>query len=331
MRARSGLLCAVLAVSACHSITEYETGGESQVAKIDISELSVESTMGGLEEARSLCSIDNDEFLVASSSGRLYRINSETMSVDTSFRVGSSGLGGGYRRMSRVPGGRRVYLIDAGGKILDINLFGNEVVDQFEVGPAPADMCSSVSGLMRVYVVDGSDDKVREIDTEDNRLVRERELRYRPVGIAGFDGGHDYLGIVSSESSGSYEMFDTGDMYGSRIYTGSPCEEVAILSDSLLSCVIQPNWGSPAGTALLVSGYFPVVEATLEMPGNPTCVCVHPEGTYFFVACASEGETVVAVIDPFTLDVIKGIAVEGYPWDITTHRSGRYLLVLTDL
>jgi YVTN family beta-propeller protein len=328
-----GLVLAGVLLSAqgCHQITEYQSGGESRVTMIKISDLAVESTMDGLEEGRSICSTDADEFLVASSSGRLYRVNSEQMSVDTSYRIGSSGLGGGYRSMIKVPGGRRIYVVDAAGKILDINLYSNQVVDQFEVGPAPTAMCPSQTGLMRVYVVDGSDNRLREIDTEDNRLVRERELGYRPVGVAAFDGGRDYLGIVSSESSGSYEVFDTQDMYGCRVYTGSPCGEVRFLPDSVLACVTQPQWGSSAGLAAMISGYVPTTEAVLEMPGNPVCLCVHPQGDYFFVACASGGETVVAVIDPLTLDVIKGIAVEGYPWDVTTHRSGQYLLVLTAL
>jgi len=131
----------ILFATACYSPVEYDVVDESRLVKLRVSDNTIVGTISGISDGRSLCSTGNNEFLVASGTGTLYRFDSPAMELDTSFVIGF-GSGSGYGSMI-TPKPGSVYIVGAAGKIIEVSLQTNSVIDEFEAGPMPNALCAS--------------------------------------------------------------------------------------------------------------------------------------------------------------------------------------------
>ena len=106
----------ILFSAACYSPVEYDVVDQSRVVKLRVSDNTILGTISDVSDGRSLCSIGNNEFLVASGNGTLYRFDSPAMELDTSFVIGF-GSGSGYGSMI-TPKSGSMYVIGTAGKII---------------------------------------------------------------------------------------------------------------------------------------------------------------------------------------------------------------------
>jgi hypothetical protein len=319
---------ACLLVAGCHDPVEYDISAQSGVVKIRVSDNTVAGSVGGIEDGRSLCSLGNTEFLVASGSGILYRFDSEQMLLDTSYAIGF-GSGSGYGDMV-IPKPGSVYVIGAAGKIIEVSLQSNSVVDQFDAGPLPNALCAS-STDQRFYVADGSDRKIREVDSEGNVVLRQSQpLDEIPVAITTESFLDEYLLACCSDDDGNIGRVTLSTLGIGPIYLGSPCSAITSFPAESTWAVTHPEWYAENGTVSICSSFLMPEVTTVQISGHPTDICSVPGTVLFYVlSYLGDGTSRVTAINYVTGDVVGEVDVPGFPWDITSHANGEFVLALT--
>jgi hypothetical protein len=317
-----------LASAGCHHPVEYETTAESGVVKIRVADNTIAGSVGGIEDGRSLCSLGNTEFLVTSGSGILYRFDSGQMLLDTSFAVGA-GSGAGYGDMVRPKPGS-VYLIGAAGKILEVSLQSNSVVDQFDAGPLPNALCASATD-QRFYVADGSDRRVRELDSGSNTVLRASEpLDAIPVSITAESFQDEFLLTSCSDDAGTVGRISLSTFYAGPIEIGSPCTGITAFPAESIWAVAHPAWETVNGSVSICSNFFLPQISEVSVAGHPTDICSVPGSTLFYVlSYLGNGMSRITAVNYFTKETVAEIDVPGFPWAITSHANGEFVLVLT--
>ncbi|MBN1434683.1 hypothetical protein JW921_07985 [Candidatus Fermentibacterales bacterium] len=322
------LLSLALAGTACHEPTEYSSTSRSGVTKIRVSDNSVIGTAEGISDGRSLASLGNTQFLVASGSGVLYRFDSATMSLDTSFAIGF-GSGAGYGEII-LPKPGSAYVIGAAGSILEISLQSNSVADELVAGPLPVCMCPSASD-QRFYVGDGSDRRIREIDSETNTQLRQSQpLSETPVSLCAESLDESYLFACCSDDAGTVERLSLSSLYSSQVLLGSICADVSAFPAESVWAVAHPDWYGLNGRISICSSFFSPEVQEIALTGHPIGVCSVPGSTLFYVlSYLGDGISRATAVNFLTGDIVDHVDLEGFPWDITSHANGEYVLVLT--
>lgn len=321
------LLSALLSAGAgCHEVTEYSQQGEYAVYKIDLGTMAVVSSLGGFEGGRALLSLGNSEFLVSSNRGILYRVSSPEMTVLGVFPAGGP-YATGYGSMVQASSST-VYLVGSYGNVVEFSLATGSVADEFSAGPAPVGVtCSSDGGS--IFVTDAQDAGLREFDTSDNSFVRSVELETpASVILRWTDSPCQYLLALSSLEPAAYPVW-VEYLYPSSIGLAWPASDIAAFRDTTIFCACH---GGSAPAMATVSAGYPIVERTetIALSGQPLRVCGEQVGHSFYVASLiDETTTRIYEIDGLDCTITRTLDVPGYPWDITTHANGEYLLILT--
>ncbi len=317
-----------IVLAGCHDPVEYDTSAESGVVKIRVSDVSIAGNVGGIEDGRALCSLGNTGFLVASGSGELYRFDSEQMTLDTAFAVGY-GSGSGYGDMV-VPKPGSVYLIGSAGRILEVSLQSSSVVDQFDAGPLPTALCASSSD-QRFYVADGSDRRIREVDSESNTVLRQTPpLDQTPVAITTESFLDEYLLACCSDDEGSVGRITLGTFNPGYVYLGSECSGISAFPADSAWAVTHPAWFADNGSVSICKSFLMPDVATVQITGHPTDICSVPGTVFFFVlSYLGDGMSRVSAVDYVDEEIVGEVDVPGFPWDITSHANGEFVLVLT--
>lgn len=318
----------LLAAVACYSPVEYDVVNQSRVVKLRVSDNTIVGTFNDITDGRSLCSIGNNEFIVASGTGTLYRFNSPAMALDTSFVIGF-GSGSGYGSMI-TPKPGSVYIIGAAGKIIEVNLQTNSVIDEFEAGPMPNALCASPAS-QRFYVSDGSDRQIREVDPAGNTVLRTSSpLNNVPVSITVESFMDDYLLAASSGAEGTVERVTLSTFYVNSISLGSSSSDITAAHAESIWAVVHPDWSSENGRVSICSNYFTPEIFSISVAGHPTNICSVPGSTLFYaLSYLGEGTSRITSINYFTKEIVAEIDIPGFPWDITSHANGEYILTLT--
>lgn len=314
----------------CHQIAEFETGVTSGVSVIRTSDYTVETVVSDIEGARSIYSNGNYEFLLTTTDGALYRVNSQLMVVDTSFVIGTPS-GNGYSEIIKSPLHNSIYILGPAGKIIEVGLNHNFVKDEFYTGPNPADLCISPDNSNNIFVIDSGDQTIRKVMTLSNTVIEESNLYHIPSSVSGYAAFPEFVLVACSDDSGSVCQLDveTLNLY-CAIFTGMPCGEIASSQNDSIFCTIHPGTGSSDGGATLVRATpFPEYLEYFPITGTPVSLCSHPYYPYFYIASLKDGDTVITVLNGDTFQVETEFNIDGFPFDITTHRNGEYLLVLT--
>ncbi|HOI36841.1 MAG TPA: hypothetical protein PLF11_05620 [Bacillota bacterium] len=318
-----------LSVAGCHDPVEYDVSAHSGVVKIRVSDNTIVGSLGGIEDGRSLCSLGNTQFLVASGSGLLYRFDSEQMLLDTSYAIGY-GSGSGYGDMV-MPKPGSVYVIGSAGKILEVSLSSNSVVDRFDAGPLPGALCAS-STNRRFYVADGSDRRIREVDPVGNVVLRQSQpLDEIPVAITTESFLDEYLLACCSDGAGSVGRVTLSTMATGPISLGSPCSAITSFPAESTWAVTHPEWFAENGAVSICRSFLLVPDVTaVQVAGHPTDICSVPGTVFFYVlSYLGDGTSRVTAIDYVNATIVGEVDIPGFPWDITSHANGEYVLALT--
>ena len=328
------LAVAALTVAGCHSVTEYTDSGDFGAVVLNASDLSVLGYVAGIDGARSLVSMGGSRFLVGTSTGHVYEVDSQLMEIVEHHQV-TAGAGAGISRMVKSPSAATIYLLTGMGKILEMDQETFEVVDDFGVGASPSDICRSPASLPRIYVSDAQQGMVREVWTSDNHVGKVMEVPESPVALAGFLPDPDRM-VSAHDGEGGVSILNTDSQYYSVLLSGDdgPYSAVAMASTDTIVCAAAPRWNSDGGRVYMIDMAGPEQgTVSLSVDGHPTCICVHPLGSppYFYAACADGDRTLVEALNYLYGQVQMTAELEGHPWAITTHRSGEKLIVLTSI
>jgi len=327
-------LCVLLLAGGCHEVTEYTDSGDFGAVILRTSDLSVVGYVAGMDGARSLVSMGGSRFLVGTSTGRVYEVDSGVLEIVRHQQV-TAGSGAGIRRMVKSPSASTIYLLTGAGKILEMDSETFGIVDDFTAGVSPSDICRSPGSIPRIYVSDMEQGRVREVWTSDNHVGKVIEVPEMPVALAGYTSDPDVL-VSAHDGQGGVNLVDTqaGGTINLLSGTGGPFSDVAVATQDSAICISIPDWdGDNAELRLIGLTELEPVEQSFSMEGHPTCVAVNPTPSipFFYAACADGDRTVVVALHYLYGEVQMTAELEGYPWAISTHRSGEYLIVLTSM
>jgi len=330
LRILSVLFASLFLFSGCHNVTEVSGSVQSSVTFISTSDFTIVDTLEGITDGRSICSINNTLFFVYNAYGRLYRIDSSEMVIDTSFTI-DPGTGQPAFGMTSPPPRSSLFVLGSGGQIIQVSIASNSVVGTFSPGPSTIALCSSRSmPNTMIYTVDGQDNYVREIDPSSYDIVRSDLLWLTPscVTIA-FDG--DSL-LVGSEIDAAYcfVALDWEPMYA-RPPVGSAAinDVIPFPSEDEYYYASLPHWGSGSGQILKIVRPEPP-SPDYGIAGNPIKIAADNNGRYVYVLSNTGDATcLVTVIDEWFSQVVAEIPINGYPQDMSTHGNEEYLIVLT--
>jgi hypothetical protein len=328
----------MMAVVGCHEVMEYQSNDQSRITFINTSDFQVERTMGGLTQGRTLIPDGLNRLILLSADGTLSRINSEEMTVDTSYSIGGSS-GTGYSDAAIAYNGN-LYVIGPGSQIIEVNLSTNSVEDQFTPGSKPGAICAS-STQGRLYFIDTVENCIGEIWTSNNHTGFTANTNYPLADIMIHQTGGRHVVAVCSN--------DLGSMYGIwlnisesakllSIQTRAPCSCVIPMNQDSIYIVSCPEWTSENGYVFFVQGYVvPHNGAPIYVEGHPTDMCFNGNSGYaghlFVMSKTNSGNTVITVFG-FTIshmepEVVSVINIDGFPRDIISPSFGDYLIVLT--
>ncbi len=315
-------------LTACYSPVEYDIVDKSRILKIRVSDNAIIGSIDNVTDGRSLCSIGNNEFIVASGNGTLYRYDSQEMQLDTSFVIGF-GSGSGYGSLI-IPKPGSIYVIGAAGKIIEISLQSNSVIDEFEAGPMPNSLCASPIN-QRFYVSDGSDQQIREIDPVSNTILRTSPpLDNVPVSIVIESFQNSYLLAASSSDEGVVERLTLSTFYTNPISIGNPSSDITSAPAESIWAVVHPQWFEENGSVSICSNFSNPEVFKISVDGHPTNICSVPGSTLFYaLSYLGDGISRVTAINYFTKEIITEMDIPGFPWGITSHANGEYILTLT--
>ena len=320
----------VLGISGCHTVTEVSGAVQSSVTFISASDFSIVNTLEGIEEGRCICSINSALFFVYSSSGRLYRIDSGEMVIDTSFVI-DTGSGQPAFDMTSPPPRSSLFVLGSGGQIIHISVASNTVVGIFSPGPSTVALCSSRSmPYAMIYAVDGQDEYVREINPSSYNVERSDLLMLNPSCVT-MALSEDSL-LVGSEVDGAYSFvsLDTGPMFARPAKNmGTAVSDVTPFnSEEGYDFASLPYRGMSSGRVEKIELPEPSSRGGYSVSGNPVKVSADSNGQYLYVLSnTGSGTSLVTVIDELYGQVVAEIPISGYPWDMAVH--GEYLVVLT--
>jgi len=324
------LICAVLGMSGCHSVTEVSGSVQSSVTFISTSDFSIVDTIEGIEDGRCISSINGTLFFVYNSLGRLYRINSGEMVIDTSFVI-DTGSGQPAFDMTSPPPRSSLFVLGSGGKIVHVSIASSTVVGTFSPGPSTVALCSSRSmPYAMIYAVDGQDNFVREINPASYNIERSDSLRLTPSCVTmALNGDSLLVGSEADEAYSFVELSSTSMNARPAVGIGGAVNDVVPFNSSEMCYFASlPEWGTSSGRIERIELPTPSHRGGYSIAGNPVKVSADNNGIYVFVLSnTGSGTCLVTVIDEFHGLVAAEIPINGYPWDMVVH--GEYLVVLT--
>ena len=326
-------MTALTALAGCHSVTEYTDSGDFGVVVLNASDLSVGGYVAGMDGARTVVSMGDSALLVGCSNGMVHTVNSEGLFIASSEYV-TAGTGGGLDCFMKSPVRSSLYAITESGRIVEFSSADFSLLDEFAAGPSPSSMCRSPSGVGRIYIADDQQGVVREINALTNQEYGSYNVGACPMAVAPNCADPPMLVTVHGQDTGIYSIrLDWSSVNWLRD-RGTLCDVASLSTDSIF-CALEPAWDEESGAMLLCEGGWlsPIEVYSCEVDGHPTAVCCSPDPQlpYFYAACASGDETLVVALNYQSREVEMTTLIDGYPYDITTHRNGEKIIVLTAL
>lgn len=329
------ILCTSLS---CHQVTEYRSSDSCTVHFLDADQLQVTGSMGELEGGRCLFPQGTGELVLVTSEGVLYRIDTVSMSVDTSYAIGGSS-GDGYTDGARAGNGN-LYVLGPGSQVIEVDLASNSVLDAFVPGPDPVAICASPV-LPRMYFADGTG-LIGEIWTSDNHTGNLVNLASPPADIMVEPAGGMHIVAAGTDQQGTlYDLWlEYSQQYPRTLTVNASSPASCIVPFGMDSCfaVGCPEWTEESGHVCFVRGYVDSVEvSTRGVQGHPVDMCFNGmagfKGRLYVMSRTDVGSTVITAFDfpgPYLDPVIAGTAVlDGYPRDLVSPGDGGTLIVLT--
>ncbi len=322
----------------CHEVMEFGSNDQSRITFIRSSDFQVERSLGGLQQGRALISGGSNELILLCADGTLSRINSDEMTVDTSYTIGGSS-GAGYGDAAIATNGN-LYVLGPGSQVIEVNLAANSVEDQFAPGSKPGSICAS-STMGRLYFTDSVEDYIGEIWTSNNHTEFTSNTIYPLADIMiEKTGGRHIVAVCSNESGSIYgiwlDLSESARLLS--VSAGSPCSSVLPMEQDSVYMICCPEWTDSNGYVFFVQGYVaPGITTRVDVEGHPIEMCYNDNtgylGTFYVMSKTESGNTIITVMEfPFSHmepEVVSVISIDGYPRDIIAPSFGEYLMVLT--
>ena len=331
-------LILLMAVLGCHEVMEYQSNDQSRITFIRSSDWKVERSMEGLPQGRTLLSCGSNKLIMLSADGTLYKIDSEEMTVDTSYVIGGSS-GTGYSDAVIANDGN-LYVLGPGSQVIEVDLSTNSVKDQFSPGSKPGAICAS-STQSRLYFTDSVENYIGEIWTTSNHTGFTSSTYYPLADIMiEKTGGRHIVAVCSNDLGSIYGIWlDISEVAKLlKVEAGSPCSSVIPMAGDSIYMVSCPEWTEDNGYVCFFQGYIePQGNIKRNIEGHPIDMCFNGNsgymGNFYVMSRTDSGNTVITVFEfPFSHmepEVASVISIDGFPRDIIAPSFGEYLIVLT--
>lgn len=332
------ILTLLILIPGCHEVMEYENSDQCRITLIRSSDWGVERSMDGLPQGRTLISGGSDKLIMLSAEGTLYRIDSEQMTVDTSYAIGGSS-GTGYTDAAIANNGN-LYVLGPGSQVIEVDLAANSVVDQFLPGSKPGAICAS-STEDRLYFIDTLEDYIGEVWTSSNHTGFTSNTAYplADIMIEKTFGRH-IVAVCSNDLGSIYGIWldISENAHLLMVETRAPCSSVIPMPGDDVFIVSCPEWSEENGYICFFRGYVETLEETTEsVEGHPIDMCFNANSGYsgnlYVLGRTKSGDTVITVfgfplsnMDP---EMVAVINIDGFPRDIIAPSFGEYVMVLT--
>jgi len=331
-------LILMMAAFGCHEVMEYQSNDQARITFIRSSDFQVDRYMEGLPQGRTILSGGGNKLLLLSADGILYRIDSEEMTVDTSYTIGGSS-GTGYSD-AVIAGNGSLYVLGPGSQVIEVNLSTNSVEDQFTPGSKPGAICAS-STMDRLYFIDSVEDYIGEIWTGNNHTGFTSNTQF-PICDVTVEpiGGRHIVAVCSDDGGSIYGIWLdlSEDARRLNVSAGSPCSKVISMGQDSIYVICCPEWNDDNGYVYFVQGFIlPDITLKVYVEGHPVDMCFNSNAGYLGNLCVlsknNAGNTVLTVFEfPFSLmepEVAAVISIDGFPRDIVSPSFGEYVMVLT--
>ncbi len=319
----------ILVLASCYNPTIHSVTASCGVTKLRVSDNSVAGILTDIPEGRTLLSTGNTQFVIATGAGEMVLVNSTEMAVDTSFTVGFAG-GAGYRSMI-MPSSQNIYLTSSAGDLLQIDISELSVANSFSAGQQPEVLAKLPYSGEFFYVSDGTSTRISEFRTLNNSIVRESEpLGSPPAALAAESFANSYLIAVTGDEAGLCGILNIGTFHFERVMMGYPCSDAAAFPAESIWAVTHPMWNAESGMVSICTNFsLPEIEP-VAVSGHPMKICSVPGTTLFYLlSYKAGGESSVISINYLTGQVESETVISGFPWDITSHGNGEFILALT--
>jgi hypothetical protein len=322
----------------CHQVTEFQSSDSSSLVFISTGDLQVTHVIGGIEGGRTLVPNGSGEVLAITSQGILYRIDIETVEVDTSYSIGGSS-GTGYGDAVIASNGN-LYVLGPGSQVIEVNLGSNTVEDNFAPGSSPVALAASPT-LDRVYFIDQAENSIGEILTLNNHTGFTSNAYYPLADLIVEPTGGEFIMSVCSDGQGRmYSIWLDYSTYIRQVplLLKDPCSAIIPMTSDSIFAVCCPRWSDQSGTVHMIKGYAVPYEIwSVSATGHPIAMCFNGNsGTDGFLSVlgrTDSGSTALSVfsLDPYHVDLrLEGeIALGGIPRDVVSPGPGDYIVVLT--
>lgn len=179
-----------------------------------------------------------------------------------------------------------------------------------------------------VTTTDSSDRQIREIDPVSNTVLRTSSpLNSVPVSITIESFQNAYLLAASSSEEGTVERVTLSTFY---VTLSSSSSDITAAPAESIRAVVHPEWFAENGSVSICSNYSAPEIFSVPVAGHPTNICSVPGSTLFYaLSYLGDGTSRITAINYFTKEIIAKIDIPGFPWDITSHANGEYILTLT--
>ena len=126
------------------------------------------------------------------------------------------------------------------------------------------------------------------------------------------------------------ERVSIATFYSNPNYLGLAGSDITAFQAESTWAVVHPEWYEENGSVSICNSFSMPQISNLFIEGHPTDICSIPGSTICYVlSYLGEGMSRITAINYFTGDVTGYVDIEGFPWDITSHANGEFVLALT--
>ena len=327
----------------CHQVTEYQFSDMSRITFIRTDDFQIEKTFYGIENGRILVPYGYDKLIVISSQGRLYMLDIQEISIDTSYSIGASS-GIGYQDAVTASNGH-IYVLGPGSQVIEVNPATGTVEDQFTPGSSPNALAASPTDP-HLYFTDAGEDYIGRIWIESNHTGFTSPTSFPLADVLVSPDGQHIVAACSNDEGYVYGIWLSLSTAARLIMlrhlvpleVGSPASCMIPLHKDSVYVIGCPVWSGPNGYLKFVKGYMIHVSTSrTDVQGHPVAMCFDEisghDGILAVLSRTDSGGSTVTILE-FPQDIMEPeiaavMSFDGLPRCIVSIPGKGYIAVLT--
>ena len=332
MVTRCMIACALLILSGCTDLTEFDHTLRAGINIIHTPDLSVVHTIENISGARSLCPLP-DCFIVATMEGKLIRFDLESYQQTGCFTIGSPSSSG-YFEIEYSPTENSVYIIEALGHIVELHVPDMEIMDSFIVCETPVDIeIGPQIELPFLYVAGATSSKIFEVRLGTNTGTRSCTLPSSPTCMA-INQAQDTI-LIGTLAGTETVSLGTASMRHRTMDHLPRIQAIETIQDDTTLCAVF-DYGSSDMIATIVN-YFPPAfgepcwVGQKNVYGDIFYICTDSFGNYVYLLRYlgdNKSRLISYNCDSYAID--GQIDLEGFPLDLEISPGGTLLVLTTE-